>query len=110
MPAGLPLCHSVYFALQDNSPAAVQQFVAACREYLSGHPGLLYFAVGSRAPDLAWEVSDVSFDVAVHLIFQDRAAHDQYQDSERHGQFIARTESNWKGIRCCDVYLEEQRP
>ncbi len=33
------LAHSVYFSLNDNSLAAKEKLIAACKKYLSGHPG-----------------------------------------------------------------------
>jgi len=100
------LAHNVYFKLVDNSTAAKQQLVEACRKYLSGHAGTVCFAAGILAEDLAWDVSDRDFDVALHLVFRNRAAHDQYQNSERHLKFIHEHEGNWKQIRAFDAYVE----
>ena len=44
MATGSMLAHSVFFTLNDNRPEAVGRLVAACRKYLSGHPGTVYFA------------------------------------------------------------------
>ena len=33
------LAHNVYFTLHDNSAAAKEKLVAACKKYLTGHPG-----------------------------------------------------------------------
>ena len=35
------LSHNVFFSLHDNSPAAVDRPVAACKTYLTNHPGSL---------------------------------------------------------------------
>src|SRR5262245_58711472 len=85
---GALLCHNVYFSLKDNSPAAADKLVAACKKYLSKHSGEVFFAAGTLAKDLDRPVNDRDFDVALHIVFQDRAAHDQYQDAARHKQFI----------------------
>jgi hypothetical protein len=100
------LAHSVYFKLIDHSAEARQHLVEACRKYLSGHTGTVCFAAGILADDLAWDVSDRDFDVALHLVFRNRAAHDQYQDSDRHLKFIQENEGNWKQIRAFDAYVE----
>jgi hypothetical protein len=99
------LSHSVYFSLIDNSPEARQRLIGACQEHLTGHPGTVFFAVGTLAEDIRWSVSDSDFDVVLHLVFESRAAHDAYQDSPRHERFLAENESNWRGIRVFDAYL-----
>jgi hypothetical protein len=96
------LVHNVYFALKDNSPEAVRTLLAACRKYLTGHPGEVFFAVGTLAEALNRPVNDREFDVALHLVFQDQAAHDLYQEAARHLQFIEENKGNWKKVRVFD--------
>jgi hypothetical protein len=97
------LAHMVYFTLQDNSPPAIEKMVAACRHYLSGHPGTVLFAAGTLTPDLTREVNVRDFDVALQLVFESREAHDQYQVHPRHLQFIAENKSNWSKVRVFDA-------
>jgi quinol monooxygenase YgiN len=104
--AGPMLAHSVYFTLEDNSDEAIRQLIAACKQCLSDHPGTVFFAVGRRAEEIEWSISDRNFDVALHIVFESKAAHDAYQDSPRHGQFIEENEANWKQIRAVDAYVE----
>ena len=70
---GAMLSHSVYFALDDNSDAAVASLVADCKEYLSGHPGTVFFAAGTLAEEFNREVNVRDFDVVLLLVFKDRA-------------------------------------
>jgi hypothetical protein len=100
------LAHNVYFALKDNSPAARQRLVAACKKYLSKHPGTVFFAAGVLAEALKREVNDRDFDVGLHVIFTDQAAHDRYQDAADHHQFIAENKDNWKKVRVFDSVVE----
>src|SRR5260370_25880882 len=72
------LVHNVYFALKDSSNPAKQKLLAACKKYLTGHPGTLFFACGGLAQELRRQVNDRDFDVALHVVFKDQAAHDQY--------------------------------
>ena len=67
------LSHSVFFSLHDNSPAAVDRLVAACKTYLSDHPGTCFFAAGTLAGEYQRPVNDRAFDVALHVVFSDRA-------------------------------------
>jgi hypothetical protein len=100
------LAHNVYFSLKDNSPAARQQLITACRKYLSNHPGTVFFAVGVLADALKREVNDRDFDVGRHIIFTDQAAHDRYQDAPAHHQFVAENKDGWKKVRVFDSVME----
>jgi hypothetical protein len=101
------LSHDVYFALKDNSPKAKQDLVNACKKYLSKHPGEVFFAAGILAEELKREVNDRDFDVALHIVFTDQAAHDKYQDAERHQKFIDENKSNWKKVRVFDSIVTQ---
>ena len=80
------LAHMVFFTLTDASAAARAKLTAACHEYLSGHEGVLYFSVGTPAAGLEREVNVRDFDVALHVVFENRAAHDRYQVHPRKGE------------------------
>ena len=103
---GMVLSHDVYFTLKDNSPAAKAKLVAACVKYLKGHEGEVFFAAGPRAESLKREVNDVEFDVALHIVFKDVAAHDKYAVAKRHVQFIDENKDNWKKVRVFDSFVE----
>ena len=62
----------------------------------------MFFAVGTLAQELRRPVNDRNFDVALTIVFESQAAHDQYQDDERHQQFIAANKENWKQVRVFD--------
>ena len=94
--------HDVYFTLHDGSPARRAELVAACRKYLGGHEGALFFSVGVRAPEMARPVNDRDFDVALHITFDGKASHDRYQEAPRHKQFIEEQQKNWKQVRVFD--------
>ena len=100
------LSHDVYFALKDNSPAAKKKLVAACKKYLSGHDGEVFFAAGTLAEPLKREVNDLQFDVALHIVFKDLAAQEKYQTAKRHIQFIDENKDNWKKVRVFDSFVE----
>ena len=100
------LSHDVYFTLPDNTAAAGAKLVADCKKYLGGHPGEAFFACGTRAEDFRRDVNDQKFDVALHIIFEDQAAHDAYQAAARHDQFIAENKANWKQVRVFDSLVE----
>ena len=100
------LAHDVYFSLNDASPAARDALVAACKKHLTGHAGELSFSAGVLAAELDRPVNDRDFDVALHIVFASKAAHDQYQDDARHKQFIGENQKNWKKVRVFDSMVE----
>lgn len=101
------LAHHVYFTLQDNAPSKVAALLSACTKYLDGHPGVESFAIGRVNPDLNRPVNDRAYDVSLHVVFIDKAAHDAYQISPRHLQFIDEQMPNWKQVRVFDSDLED---
>lgn len=103
------LAHDVYFELKDDTPAARASLVAACRKYLTGHPGVLWFAAGTIAEDLARPVNDRDWDVSLHIYFKDKPSHDAYQEAPRHREFIAEQQANWKRVRVFDSIAEVGR-
>lgn len=99
------LVHSVYFSLHDNGPSAVTKLVDDCKQYLTGHPGTLFFACGTPS-DLDRPVNDRAFDVALHIVFDSRAAHDRYQTAPRHLEFVERNREQFKQVRVFDSDVE----
>ncbi len=99
------LAHNVYFTLTDDSADAVQALVAACGKYLKDHPGVVFFAAGTLVAELERPVNDRAFHVALHVVFEDKAAHDVYQQAADHLTFIAENKANWKQVRVFDSYV-----
>src|SRR5262249_6282175 len=100
---GPSIVHGVYFTLKDNSPQAKEKLVAACKKYLTKHPGEVFFSAGTRVEELKRPVNDLEFDVALLIVFEDKRAHDQYQEASRHKQFIEENQDNWKKVRVFDA-------
>ena len=55
------LAHTVFFSLTDDSEAAVQKMLGDCRKYLTGHPGILFFACGTPNQELTRPINDRDF-------------------------------------------------
>ncbi len=100
------LSHMVYFTLHDPSEAAIQKLVSDCHKYLKGHAGVVFYAAGTLAPEFQRPVNDLSFHVALHVVFESKAAHDQYQVCERHQAFIVENKPSWAQVRVFDAYVE----
>lgn len=100
------LAHHVFFTLHDRSEEAASRLVAACQKYLDGHDGLVDFSVGTREPEYQRPVN-VDYDVSLHTVFRDRAAHDAYQTHPRHQQFIEENKESWAEVRVFDSNLAD---
>ncbi|MFI5454940.1 MAG: Dabb family protein [Isosphaerales bacterium] len=100
------LSHNVFFSLNDRSEAAIQKLKGDCRKYLTGHPGMLFFACGTPNQELTRPVNDRDFDVALQIVFDSKPAHDAYQDAPTHERFISENKPNWRLVRVFDVDLE----
>ncbi len=103
------LAHMVFFKLKDDSDAAKQKLVDACKKYLSVHEGTIYFSAGIRAKEFDRDVNDRNFDVSLHVVFRNKAAHDKYQNDPRHLKFIEENKANWSGVRVFDSYVDPKK-
>ena len=103
---GSAIGHAVYFTLKDQSPGAIDHLVAECQT-LAGHEGAVYFNVGRCGEGFTRPVNDNEFDVALYVVFQDRGAHDDYQNWPTHLQFIERNKDSWAQVRVFDTHLAE---
>jgi hypothetical protein len=100
------LAHNVYFSLIDRSAAARQRLIEACHRFLAPHAGIVFYAAGVLAEELRRDVNVRDFDVGLHIVFVDQSAHDRYQETPAHLQFIAENKANWKGVRVFDSVVE----
>ncbi|EMI41409.1 Stress responsive alpha-beta barrel domain protein [Rhodopirellula sp. SWK7] len=64
------------------------------------------FAVGQREPRYDRPVN-ADYDVALHVVFSDQAAHDKYQVAERHLKFIEQQKDNWDSVQVFDTNLRD---
>jgi hypothetical protein len=101
------LSHDVFFTLKENTLDNKKKLVEACHKYLKGHPGEAFYSAGVLCEDLKREVNDLGFDVALHIVFKDKAAHDKYQDAPRHLEFIDKNKALWKSVRVFDSYVSK---
>jgi hypothetical protein len=99
-----PVGHAVFFTLKDRSSEAIAHLVAECK-MLEGHEGADYFQVGERGAGFDRPVNDQHFDVALYIVFKNRAAHDHYQVWDTHQAFIARNKDSWAKVRIFDAVL-----
>ena len=103
------LAHMVFFTLKDQSAESRAEFVASCQKYLTGHPGTVHVSIGTIAEDVVESVSVRDFDVALHLVFENKEAGAKYQKSERHLAFVAENKAKFAKVRVFDSYLAEEK-
>lgn len=103
--AGPQLAHMVFFQLKDPTPANRERLVAACHT-LSVIDGVTYFSVGTRAEDVEEKgVSVKDFDVALHSVFESKAAKEAYLIDPVHKAFVDNNKDLWSGVRVFDSYV-----
>jgi len=94
--------HNVFFTLNESNAANREKLVAACKKYLTGHAGTVYFSAGPLCETLDRPVNDRDWDVGLHVVFTTMADHDTYQTHPRHLQFIEENKATWKKVRVFD--------
>jgi hypothetical protein len=100
------LAHMVYFTLASDTPENQEKLIAACEQHLAGHDGEVYFSVGALAKDLKREVNDQGFHVALHIVFENKAAYEKYAPHPRHLKFIEENKALWGKVRVFDSYIK----
>lgn len=109
-PKGEPLIgHMVYFKTKESTPAARQKLVEACNKYLSSHDGTVFYSAGVLSDQFKRDLNDRDWDVALHLVFVNKAAHDKYQDHPDHLKFIAENKDAWSKVRVFDSELADYK-
>lgn len=109
--ADRPLAHMVFFGLKDHSKDSRERFIASCEKYLAEHEGAVYFSVGTIAEDedVREPVSVRDFDVALHVVFENKAAKARYLASERHKKFVEENRESFANVRVFDSFLEPSK-
>ncbi|MHB1557659.1 MAG: Dabb family protein [Isosphaeraceae bacterium] len=105
--ADRPLAHMVFFGLKDHSQESRERFIASCEKYLADHEGTQYFSVGMIAEDedVQEPVSVKDFDIALHVVFENKAAKAKYLKSERHQKFVDENRASFANVRVFDSFL-----
>ena len=97
--------HCVYFTLKDKSQAAVDELVGDCHKFLAPIPGIVFYAAGTMAEEMQRPVNDRDFEVALHVVFTDKAAGDAYQVHPNHTAFVDKHAANWNRVRVFDAHI-----
>ena len=79
--------HVVIFWTKPELPNAADELVAGMEKYLRPIPGVLSFHVG-RMVKSHRDVVDQSYQVALNLVFSNKASQDAYQVDPLHIEFV----------------------
>lgn len=79
--------HVVIFWTKAGIPDAADRLLAGMEQYLRPIPGALSFHAGRMVPSRR-PVVDQSYQVALNIIFPDKAAQDAYQVHPLHLEFV----------------------
>jgi hypothetical protein len=100
------LFHTVFFELKDSSESSISAFVEDSYSFLQDEPGIITIQVGRLVDEHAREVNDLDFHVSLHILFESKQHHDDYQISDRHNAFVSKYEKGWKKVRVFDSYVQ----
>ncbi len=79
--------HVVIFWTDPANPASADELIAGMEQYLRPIPGALHFHCGKMVGSHR-AVVDQSYQVALNLVFPDKATQDDYQVHPMHLDFI----------------------
>jgi hypothetical protein len=79
--------HIVIFWTDPANPKAADELLAGAEKYLKGIPGVLHYHAGKMATSHR-PVVDQTYQVALNLIFPDKATQDAYQVHPLHLEFV----------------------
>ncbi len=103
------IAHMVFFKLKDRTPNGRQKLVAALQRLIATQTGLAHASVGVIGENYEPPVSDRDFDVALHLVFEDKAAHGKYLPHPEHKKFIQENLTAWEKVRVFDSEVQPMR-
>ena len=64
------------------------------------------FAQLRPSQKISHRILERPFDVGLHIVFKNKAAHDKYQDADYHKKFIEENKDNWKKVRVFDSLVD----
>src|ERR1700684_3727320 len=79
--------HVVIFWTDPSNPKAADELLAGMETYLRPIPGILHFHAGKMVPSHR-SVVDQTYQVALNIVFPDKATQYAYQDHPRHHEFV----------------------
>lgn len=79
--------HVVIFWTKTDLPGSTEALLAGAEQYLKPCPGVLHYHCG-RMAESPRDVVDQTYQVALNLVFENKAAQDAYQEHPLHVEFV----------------------
>ena len=79
--------HVVIFWTKSDQAGATEALLAGAEKYLKPCPGVQHYHCGRMASSHR-DVVDQTYQVALNLIFEDKASQDAYQEHPLHVEFV----------------------
>lgn len=79
--------HVVIFWTHPDKPDAADALIAGAHQFLKPCPGIVLFHIGKTVASPR-PVVEQSYQVALNIVFTDKAAQDIYQDHPLHVEFV----------------------
>jgi len=79
--------HVVIFWADPKKASAADDLLAGAKKYLAAIPGIVHFHVGKMVASHR-SVVDQSYQVALNIVFNDKATQDGYQEHPQHVEFV----------------------
>ena len=79
--------HVVIFWTKSDVPDSTEKLLTGAEKFLKPCPGVLHYHCGKMAESHR-DVVDQSYQVALNLVFEDKAAQDAYQEHPLHKEFV----------------------
>ena len=96
------LSHIVIFWTDPARAGAAEELLAGANHYLKDIPGVVHFHAGRMSPSHR-PVVDQSYQVALNLLFPDKAAEQAYQVHPLHLEFVEKVfKPTCKKVLICD--------
>ena len=99
------VAHMVFFTLKDPSAVAIEHLLKSCQQHLTDHAGVTHFSVGPRGEEFTRPVNNQSYHAGLHVVFENKQAHDEYQVHPRHLAFIEENKASWEKVEIFDSYV-----
>lgn len=100
------LGHNIFFSLKEPTDENKAKVIEACKARLSQHPGIVFFAVGTRDENINGTFNDKDYDVALHMFFTGREALGTYARTADHQKFIGEATPLIKNFRIFDSSIQ----
>lgn len=97
------ILHSVYFYFREDTPAEIFEQQRERIFDLNNQLSVVQLTFAGPPAGIQRDVVDNTYGMSLHMLFQDEADLNTYQQHELHQKFIADFKPYWTGIKVFDT-------